>query len=218
MRIMQCWDDGNVDDIKLVEILKKHGAKATFNLNPGVWKSERRLAHKYKGVYDVYNLTLDEMPQVFKGFCIGGHTMTHPNLTVIDPEWALTELVENKKYIEKHFGQKECGMAYPYGTYNDKVKEMVREAGYLYSRTVNNLDLKLNIDDPMALNTHCHFLHADFWQKFEAVKAVDGDFYFWGHTYELMGEDKRWRELDSLIGKLTDGPATEWVDVRDLFM
>ena len=42
MRIMQCWDDGDVDDIRLVEILKKHGAKATFNICPGGIKSERR--------------------------------------------------------------------------------------------------------------------------------------------------------------------------------
>ena len=27
MRIMQCWDDGDVDDIRLVEILKKHGCQ-----------------------------------------------------------------------------------------------------------------------------------------------------------------------------------------------
>ncbi len=79
MRIMQCWDDGDVDDIRLVEILKKHGAKATFNICPGGAKSERRKAHDFGGKYDVYRLTLDEMPQVYEGFCIGGHTMTHPS-------------------------------------------------------------------------------------------------------------------------------------------
>jgi len=94
MRIMQCWDDGDVDDIRLVEILRKHGARATFNINPGGFKSTRRAAHKFKGEYQVYRLTLDEMPQVYAGFCIGGHTMTHPLLDQIDPDWAFTELVE----------------------------------------------------------------------------------------------------------------------------
>ncbi len=32
------------------------------------------------------------------GFCIGGHTMTHPFLNSIDPDWAFTELVECKRY------------------------------------------------------------------------------------------------------------------------
>ena len=218
MRIMQCWDDGDVDDIRLVEILKKHGAKATFNICPGGIKSERRVAHNFGGKYDVYRLTLDEMPEVYAGFCIGGHTMTHPLLSLIDPDWALTELVECKKYIANHFGQSDCGMAYPCGRYDDAVKELVRQAGYLYARTVGNVDLKLNTDDPMALHTNCHFLAPEFWTKFEAVKAIDGDFYFWGHAFELMGDDDRWRELDAMIGRLTDDPATEWIDVRDLFI
>jgi peptidoglycan-N-acetylglucosamine deacetylase len=216
MRIMQCWDDGDVDDIRLVEILRKHGAKATFNINPGGLKSERRLGHKFKGEYPVYKLTLDEMPQVYAGFCIGGHTMTHPLLNAIDPDWALTELVECKRYIERHFGQNACGMAYPCGAYSDEVKKLVARAGYLYSRTTKNVELNLNIDDPMALHTHCHFLAPNFWEKFEAVKAIDGDFYFWGHTFELMGDDVRWQELDAKIGRLSDDPATEWIDVRDM--
>ncbi len=32
-----------------------------------------------------------------------------------------------------------------------------------------------------------------------------------------MGDNGRWRELDSVMGRLTDDPATEWIDVRDLF-
>ncbi len=94
----------------------------------------------------------------------------------------------------------------------------MRKAGYLYSRTVGNVELKLNTDDPMALHTHCHFLAADFQEKFEAVKAIDGDVYFWGHTFELMNDDARWQKLDALIGQLADDPATEWIDVRDLFL
>ena len=217
MRIMQCWDDGDVDDIRLVEILRKHDARATFNINPGGWKSKRRMAHLFNGEYEVYRLMLDEMPQVYEGFCIGGHTMTHPFLDAIDPAAAFTELAECKRYIETHFGQSDCGMAYPYGAYSDSVKELVRKAGYLYSRTTKSVDLDLNVNDPMALHTHCHFLAPTFWEKFDAVKAVDGDFYFWGHTFELMGNDARWQELDAMIGRLTDDPVTNWIDVRELF-
>lgn len=217
MRIMQCWDDGDVDDIRLVKILKKHGAKATFNINPCEQNSKRRIGHKFKGVYDVYKLALDEMPQVYNGFCIGGHSMTHPDLTTLDEKTALSELVECKKYIEQHFGQKACGMAYPGGFYNDRVVKLVEKAGYLYARTTENVDL-LNINKPMTLHSHCNFLSPDFWKKFEAVKAVDGDFYFWGHTFQLMGKDEGWQELDKTIGALTDDPQTEWIDVIDLFL
>lgn len=218
MRVMQCWDDGDVDDIKLIDILKKHKAKATFNINPGGWQSERRIAHKFKGEYDVWRLALDEMPDVYKGFQVAGHTMTHPLLTKINPKWALTELVECKQYIKENFGVEECGMAYPCGAFDDNVKKLVEQAGYRYARTTLNVDCELNVDDPMALNTQCHFSHDDFWEKFEKVKELDGDFYFWGHTFELMNDDKRWDDLEAMIARISEDPKTEWCDVIDLFV
>jgi hypothetical protein len=108
-------------------------------------------------------------------------------------------------------------MAFPIGAYNDEVKELVRKAGYVYARTTGKADRHLNLDDPLALHPHCHFLAPDFWEKFEAVKAADGDFYFWGHTFELMGDDARWQQLDAMIGRLSNDPATEWIDIKDLW-
>ena len=35
IKVAQCWDDGVYTDIKLIEILRKYNAKATFNLCPG---------------------------------------------------------------------------------------------------------------------------------------------------------------------------------------
>ncbi len=217
MRVMQCWDDGDVDDIKLVAILKRHKAKATFNINPGGWKSERRLGHVRDG-YQVWRLSLDEMKDVYKGFRVAGHSMTHPNLTKIDPKWALAELVECRLYIEEHFGFKDCGMAYPGGNYDDAVKSLVKKAGYVYARTVENVDLKLNVDDPMALKSNCHFMSPEFWERFERVKAVDGDFYFWGHTFEIRDEPKLWNELEGKIAKISADPKVQWIDVIDMFI
>ena len=35
LKVIQCWDDGVVNDIRLIELLRRYKAKATFNLNPG---------------------------------------------------------------------------------------------------------------------------------------------------------------------------------------
>ena len=45
MKVVQCWDDGVITDIRLIEILKKYNAKATFNLNIGLMKPERAFPH-----------------------------------------------------------------------------------------------------------------------------------------------------------------------------
>ena len=36
IKVAQCWDDGVATDIRLIEILRKYNAKATFNLCPGI--------------------------------------------------------------------------------------------------------------------------------------------------------------------------------------
>jgi hypothetical protein len=30
MKLMQCWDDGVTTDVRLVALLRRHGARATF--------------------------------------------------------------------------------------------------------------------------------------------------------------------------------------------
>jgi peptidoglycan-N-acetylglucosamine deacetylase len=44
MKIVQCWDDGVVDDVRLIDILRKYGAKASFNLNFGTHQTTRYLS------------------------------------------------------------------------------------------------------------------------------------------------------------------------------
>ncbi len=41
MKVIQCWDDGIADDVRLTGILRRYSAKATFSLNPGLTLEER---------------------------------------------------------------------------------------------------------------------------------------------------------------------------------
>ena len=40
IRVAQCWDDGAATDLRLIEILRKYNARATFNLCPGMMREE----------------------------------------------------------------------------------------------------------------------------------------------------------------------------------
>ena len=42
MTIVQCWDDGVSNDVRLAEIFRLHKAKATFNLNAGRHEAQRK--------------------------------------------------------------------------------------------------------------------------------------------------------------------------------
>jgi len=49
MTVVQCWDDGVTTDVRLTDIFRQYGAKATFNLNAGLYEKERKPASSISG-------------------------------------------------------------------------------------------------------------------------------------------------------------------------
>jgi len=82
MKIVQCWDDGVTTDIQVINILRRHGAKATFNLNAGLHESERKFSWVFKNT-EVWKLGWQEMQSIYGGFTNANHSLTHPHLTKI---------------------------------------------------------------------------------------------------------------------------------------
>lgn len=64
------------------------------------------------------------------GFEIGAHTLTHAKLAAIPIAAAKNEIAGSKKKLEDLFGIPVKHFAYPYGVYNDRIAELVREAGF----------------------------------------------------------------------------------------
>lgn len=61
---------------------------------------------------------------------IQSHTVSHEKMTSIDVGEAVRQIRKSKHDIEVNLGR-ECDMiAYPYGDYNEGIKELAREAGY----------------------------------------------------------------------------------------
>ena len=67
----------------------------------------------------------------------------------------------------------------------------------------------------MAFHPDCHFLAENFWGLFEAAKAEDRVFYFWGHSYELITEED-WSGFEQKIARLSGDPVVEWEDIANL--
>ncbi len=214
MVVVQCWDDGVTTDIRLVEILRSYGAKATFNLSAGLHQRERRFGWRHAGT-EVRRLGLDDMRWVYQGFAVANHSLTHPYLDRMAPEAARADIQEGRHRLEQLFGQTVRGFAYPFGAYNDAVMEMVRETGHLYARTGHRVETVFPPQEAMAFHPSCHFLSPDFWARYEAAKPK-GVFYFWGHSYEMVTE-AMWQAFESTISGISADPSTRWGEVVDLF-
>ena len=67
---------------------------------------------------------------------IGCHTLTHPHLPTLSRERARAEIFDSKKLLEDRFGVPIRHFCYPYGDYNEAIRDLVGEAGYDTAPTV----------------------------------------------------------------------------------
>lgn len=64
------------------------------------------------------------------GLTIGSHTCTHPRMTEVEETIQQRELLESKLTLEDILGRPVEYFAYPYGDYDDAVRDRVEAVGY----------------------------------------------------------------------------------------
>ena len=219
VRVLQTWDDGVVTDIGLAEVCRRHGAKATFCLNPGLHHDDRSFGWR-RGDRDIWRLRRGELYEVYKDFEICSHSLTHPDLTALSPEALAWEIRESKRLLEEIFRRGVLGFAYPFNAADDNVREAVRVAGYRFARGVREQAEVIPSgspwhDDFREFYPSCHFLAPDFWERYDRQRYENGVFFFWGHSYELDGEDG-WREFEDRVRGISLDPQSRWSFFHEL--
>jgi peptidoglycan/xylan/chitin deacetylase (PgdA/CDA1 family) len=126
------FDDGYEDNYTYAyPILKNNGFKATIFLVSGLIGKTNEWDTRLKAQPPDKLLTWNQIWEMEKnGMEFGAHTVTHPILTKITPEHAAAEIILCKQALEKELGHPVISFAYPYGKYNDSVKEAAVKAGY----------------------------------------------------------------------------------------
>ena len=112
------------------------------------------------------------------------------------------EIDQDIKNLEEMFDQKMVGMAYPFGTYDDRIVEVLRARGIKYSRTVEQTFDFEPQTDLLRLKATCHHNAEqlfDLGKKFVEMKTDTPQiFYVWGHTYEF-DTDNRWDYIEEFF-------------------
>jgi peptidoglycan/xylan/chitin deacetylase (PgdA/CDA1 family) len=214
MKVLQCWDDGLVDDIRLTGLLRRHGARAAFALNPGLYGPERSFGWR-AGEREVRRLALPELARVYDGFEIASHALTHPYLTDLPPDRLWEEVAESRRRLEDLFRKPVRGFIYPFNAVNDAVRQAVRAAGYAWTREDGEAGGAPGLPPPRVFRPACHALAEDFWPRYDAARARGGAFFFWGHSCDL-GNEAMWRDFERKIAAISADPEAEWCDPGDV--
>ena len=215
MTIVQCWDDGVDDDIRLTELLRSKGAKASFNLNPGLNLNERSHSFRYKDEKDVYRLARSELLLTYEGFTIANHCYEHPwALKISHEEWE-RQVFDGRKALQDFFQQPILGFVFPYGQCDARTAEVVAKAGHTYARSCENATPCTPASNLFFQPTDCHFRNAEFWERYQKAKAAGSRvFYFWGHSYEFLTESD-WANFSETLDRINDDPDTVWGDLPE---
>lgn len=191
------YDDGVVFDIKLIEIMSKYGLKGTFNINTGLYLSEETTRDEWNG-----RMKLSEAKKTYSdsGNEIAVHALTHPFLEQLSEPEIIREITEDRKNIEREYGVIAKGMAYPFGTYDDRVLEILKNCGISYSRTVKSTESFKLPQNWLTLHPTCHHNNPKLMDL--AKQFVESDrfgegmmFYLWGHSYEF-NNDNNWNVIE----------------------
>jgi peptidoglycan/xylan/chitin deacetylase (PgdA/CDA1 family) len=94
---------------------------------------------------DVSELVADRV------FEVGGHTVSHPSLPLLDPIERRREILEGKRVCEQLAGRAVTGFAYPFGANDADARAAVAECGFAWACTTQARPLAPSETDWYAL-------------------------------------------------------------------
>ena len=199
------YDDGVEQDVRLIEILDKYGIKCTFNLNSGCWAPEGVV---YPQGQIHRRMSKSQVAKVYANpnHEVAAHCLTHASLTELSPAEIAWEVLEDRRNLEEMFGGLIRGLAYPFGTFSDKVVDALKATGTAYARTVNSTNDCSIPGDWLRLHPTCHHNAPNLMElcdRFLADTVPFGSrlFYLWGHSYEFEA-DNNWQVIEDFCAKM----------------
>ncbi len=187
------YDDGKLEDIRLLEIFNKYGIRGTFNLNYGLMcQDQTGLPHP--------RIPKERIAELYQGHEVATHAYTHPTIARCPLISMADEILEDRKGLEKLTGNLVRGHAYPNGSYSEEVKQLFYKLGIAYGRVIECIPDYSLPSDPMEWHPTCHHKDpklmemAKYFAEFKKKQYLKL-MYVWGHSYEFADNDN-WNVIE----------------------
>lgn len=211
------WDDGHPRDLRVAEMLIKHGIPGTFYVPRSA---------------ETGTMSPAQLRELARGFEIGAHTLNHVVLTETPAVQANEEIAASKCWIEDQIDAACHMFCPPRGRFSRRHLTAVRQAKFLGLRTVELASLDYPRDRegllimPTSVQAQPH-RSADYIRNFvrraavrnfwwyvihgnasdwvamarnllDRVTARGGVFHLWGHSWELR-TGAQWLRLEEVL-------------------
>jgi len=200
------WDDGDILDLKLAKLLRKYDIMGTFYIP----KSCRSNPLEQRDIVMLDN-----------EFEVGAHSLTHTDLTAISLQDVRKEIEGSKKYLEELLNHSVLMFCYPKGCYNEKIKNVVKNSGFIGARTCVHgrfdfpqdpyewqIGVHASNGSPLMslriwLNSHISIKSLLDWEiraklLFNLAMQKGGVYHLWGHSWEFE-QNNTWDKLEQVL-------------------
>lgn len=218
------YDDGVIQDKRLIPLLDKYGLKATFNLNSELF-GMTHINHNNGKPYEHIKIQPNEVRELYERHEVAVHTLTHPRLTELSDEEVVRQVEQDRTNLSQLVGYEVIGMAYPCGGINHdaRTEKLIRQhTGIQYCRTITSTYSFAPQKNLYQFHPTVHHLDADgktydICERFLASSSTQPQLlYIWGHSYEMDFGD-RWNEIEALFALLGKRPDVFYGTNKEIF-
>lgn len=210
------YDDGVRQDERLIRLFRRYGLKGTFFINSGFLGREsvhRGVDHSCPGP--------ERLKAVYSGFEVAMHTCTHIKMAEVSDTVLEREVAKDRMTLEGIVGYAVCGMAYPSGSYNRHVMEMLRRLGVRYARVTQETEDFGFPDELLEWRATCRHTNPRWMEIAERFlePETEGLFFVWGHSYEF-DIHQNWHEMEEFCRRMSgrddiwyasNGEVAQWI-------
>lgn len=184
-------DDGSVEDLRVLELLKKYNLCeiATFYIAPNNPQ--------------VVVMGNDDIVECSRYVDIGGHNLDHITINLMDDEDMIDQMQSGRDYLENLIKRKITKYAPTRGWHNDRMIENAKKIGFEEFRTMKQGCTSQQNDFVQNITVHFHSQHIDKFDELLLQSRQDlfGYFHLTCHGWEIE-KFKMWDKFENCLQKI----------------